>query len=130
MGNIRNTLTAIFLSSLLSFSGGCSSKNKTIDTEYISGTVLEESSIGEKRFGNYTYSVKFRIDNGEVYIFAIKPSNAHLNSERKDYSRLEALNLAIEEGTKIRIDKRYFNSALKGKVGSIYDHRLEVLGKD
>ncbi|MCA9458951.1 MAG: hypothetical protein KC550_00215 [Nanoarchaeota archaeon] len=103
--------------------------------EYIHGTVQKESGtiIDRQRviegsectyfdnksvgFGEPNYAIQFRADDGELYTFQIKPL----------YHRLEALNMAIEQGTRIRIKRNDFKRNLKGNVGNISDNELEVL---
>ena len=156
MGKIRNILTAIVLGSALALSTGCDDKPKeseyvtgtvlkesgTIkpkESEYVTGTVLRESGTiidrqkviersegalfgnDSVRFGDPTYAIQFKVEEfGKVYTFAIKESY-----QRK----LVALNLAIEEGTRIRMSRQNFNYHLNGMVGQVMDYNLEVLAK-
>ena len=97
-----------------------------------SGTIVDRQRIIERsegamfgnesvRFGDHTYAIQFKIDDGKVYTFAVQESYQ---------KKLEALNLAIEEGTRIRMTRESFNWYLEGTVGQIYDFELEVLGKE
>ncbi len=128
---IKKTLGMIVLAGAIGLSG-CDDKPQQ---EYISGTVLKEagtiidrqkiienskdSSFGNTsiNFGKPTYVIQFKVDDGKVYTFAVKES---------DQNKLDALNLAIEEGTRIRINKWNFYYYLKGTVGQINDYELEV----
>tara|TARA_Y100000310_G_scaffold327446_1_gene393819 strand:+ start:4756 stop:5247 length:492 start_codon:yes stop_codon:yes gene_type:complete len=102
-------------------------------SKYVYGTVLKEggsvvdrqtprSTPIENNFVMYchpTYTIKFRADHDrEAYTFAVQESYQ---------KKLEALNLAIEEGTRIRMYRKDFNWDLKGTVGRIDDWKLEVL---
>jgi len=102
-----------------------------------SGTIVDGQGIFERSenalFGNEsirfrapTYVIRFKVDEGlysdeKVYTFAVKETGQ---------SKLEALSLAIEKGTRIRMTKSDFNKHLKGIVGQIDDSELEVLGKE
>ena len=83
----------------------------------------EGASFGNKsvRFGDLTYGIQFRrTDDGKAYTFAVNPLQ----------EKLEALNAAIENGTRIRMRRNAFNCYLKGTVGKINDSDLEVLGQE
>jgi len=115
--------------------------HKTVQTGpeqiYISGTVLNEcGTIVDKestagcsedaailnnefpQFGGSKYSIRFKKDSGMEYTFAILESNQH---------GLEALSLAIEPKTRIKMLEHDFRSHLNGLVGRIYDYELVVL---
>ena len=131
MGKIKNTLETIALGSVLTFSTACSN----LPPKYVSGqvigeagTIVDRQKIIERsgklcgndpvRFGDPTYAIQFIADDSEIYTIAIRPYSS---------GRLDALNKAIEWGTKIKIPKDKFNSHLKGKIGSIADEDLYVL---
>lgn len=132
---IKQTLGAIVLAGAIGLTG-C---DKPKEPEYINGVVLKESGtivdrqeIIERsegalfgndsvRFGDPTYAIQFKADDGKVYTFAVRESYQ---------KKLEALNLAIEEGTRIRMSGQNFNYYLKGTVGQINDYELEVLGQE
>ena len=94
-----------------------------------SGTIVDSQKAIERSegalFGNDsvrvsepTYAIQFRADHdNKVYTVSVTGSP----------SRLEALSLAIEQGTKIRI-KRYLLNRFKGVVGQVSYSNLEVLG--
>ena len=136
---IKQTLRAIVLAGAIGLSG-CDNKpgcdNKSLDVDGIvlkeSGTIVDRQEIigrsegalfgnDSVRFGDPTYAIKFKADDGKVYTFAVIESY-----QRK----LEALNLAIEEGTRIRMSRRSFDWYLKGTVGQINDYELSVLGQE
>lgn len=140
MEKIRNNLTAIVLGGALAFSIGCDNNIfNPKKPEYITGTVLKESGTiidrqkviehsegalfgnDSVRFSDPTYTIQFKTDDGKVYTFAVNETYQ---------KKLGALSLAIEEGTKIRILKQFFNWHLKGTVGKINDYELEVLAKE
>ncbi|MCK5449626.1 hypothetical protein KAI32_02075 [Candidatus Pacearchaeota archaeon] len=100
--------------------------------ECIYGTVLEESGTIpdrqkgiERSEGDPTYAIKFRTDGGIIYTVQIE---GHYNATEERYvHKFEALNLAIDEGTRIRINKLEFDLHRKGSVGSVNDYQIEVL---
>lgn len=107
--------------------------------KYINGTVLKESGtivnqqkIIERsegalfgndsvRIGNHTYAIQFKTDKGKNYTFQIDPSPFRREN------KIEALNLAISKGTKIRIKRFDFYYNLVGSVGRVLDTDIEVL---
>lgn len=120
---LQKTLASIVLASAIG-SGGCDNLRR----QYVTGTVLKESGTivdRQKLIGNHpTYAIQFRADDGKVYTFAVTDSYTGSN-----LNKLEALNFAIEEGTRIRMTKYNFDRHLAGTVGLIDDDELEVLGK-
>ena len=130
---IKQTLGTIVLAGAIGLAG-CDNKPQYIDGTVLkeSGTIVDRQKIIERsegalfgnesvRFGDPTYAIQFKADDGKVYTFAVKESYQ---------KKLEALNLAIEEGTRIRMTKGNFDYNLKGTVGQINDFELEVLGKE
>jgi|SRR3989338_10653429 len=89
--------------------------DRTAIIERSEGAIFGNESI---RFGDSTYALKFRTDSREVYTMGVFETGVHL---------LEALNLAIEPGTRFRIPETTFKQTLNGKIGSIYDYQIEVL---
>jgi len=100
--------------------------------DYIHGTVIEESGTivdrqkviersegalfgnGSVKFGDPTYAIKIKADDGNIYTLAVKESLFE--------KKLEALNLRIEEGTRVDIPIKAFTDkhGLIRKVGSTY----------
>ncbi len=136
---IKQTLGAIVLAGAIGLSGCKNCNNSNNKPQYVEGIVQKESGtivdrqkiiersegalFGNKsiRFGDQTYAIQFKADDGKVYTFQVNPDRYS--------SKLEALNLAIEEGTRIRIDQLAFDRHLNGTVGQIQDYELGVLGK-
>ncbi|MDO8516947.1 MAG: hypothetical protein Q7S33_02375 [Nanoarchaeota archaeon] len=120
------------------------------ESKYIYGVVLNEYGTIVKRqnfiersegalFGNDsiklndpTYVIQFQVVSvrsskkiydsgpylGKIYTFQIMGGR---------YNNLEALNIAIHKGTKIRIPQSEFNFYLNGNVGKIFDSNVSVL---
>jgi len=132
--SIRKTLCTLVAAAVIGLSG-CEKEKE--EEEYIYGTVLEESGTIVDRqkliersdgalfgndsisFGDPTYAIKFKADNDKIYFFQVI----------RYKERLEALNLAIEPGTRIKIPKVRFThwEGLRGSVGSVKDYDLYVL---
>ena len=134
--SIRKTLCTLVAAAVIGLSG-CEKEEE--EEKYIYGTVLEESGTIVDRqkliersegalfgndfvsFGDPTYAIKFKADNDKIYFFHVK---RYYGS-----GRLEALNMAIEPGTRIKIPKVRFTHSygLRGNVGTIHDSDLYVL---
>ena len=113
--NLKRTLEALVLAGTIGLTG-CDGGD--VKLRYIEGTVRNESGtiVDKQRFENPTYVIQFETDDGETYTFTV------LSSDQK----LEALSLAIEKGTKIRMTEQSFYSHLNGTVGRIKDFELCV----
>ena len=97
---------------------------------HIYGTVLKESGsivdrvnfVQNSKKGLFiepTYALQIRADNETIYTFSVEDARG----------KLEALNLAIEEGTRIQIYTPRFYDNLSGTVSKIYDEDIAVLEK-
>ena len=108
--------------------------------EYITGTVIEEGGTlsglikNPERFlsnetvkiGELTYVIKFETDQG-TYVASIKED---MNTGTSRYEPLEALEFAVEEGTKIEVEKRYLDTYSRfggDKVGYLFTDEIKVL---
>lgn len=135
---INKTLGAIVLAAESALLGGCLSmgqsadKPKEIKSKYVYGTVLKESgTIVERSRGSFfgdklelykpTYAIQFLADDGGTYTVGVINQNPN-----EKYARLEALNLAIDEGTRIMMYKHDFEN-LHGNVGVVDDRYLGIL---
>jgi len=90
------------------------------DDPFAYGTVIDENiDYGDRVY----YALKFQIGN-DVY-------SAGIEGENYSKRRLNALALAIEPGTKIRIHKKYLgnNRFEEDKVGYLNIDEIFVLGK-
>ena len=134
---IKNKIGIITLASIIGLGlYGC---EKPKEPNYITGTVLKEfGTIVDRQkiiessegaiFGNdsikigESYGIQFKADyNKKNYIFAVKKTSV---------DKLEALNFAIEKGTRIEMKRYDFNRNLRGIVGQIEDYKLEVLRQE
>ncbi len=123
------TLGFLALAGTIGLSAGCGG-----ETIYVNGTVVNEfGSIVDRQkaiqsssgalFGNEsikigsTYGVQFKAEDGKVYTMGIVSSS----------SMLETLNMAIEKGTKFRIEKHDFDLRFEGPVGCVYSSEIEIL---
>ena len=118
---IKKTLGAIALASTIGLVGCAPIPDEKFIPEYIYGVVTKEGgsivdSVNSKDYNcrDPTYAIQFQADDGKLYNFQI-------------FGNLDALNLAIDKGTKIRINKNYFNHKRHSSVGEISENGIEVL---
>ena len=119
---LKKTLGVIALASTIGLAG-CKilPENEPLIPEYVYGVVTKEGgsiidSVNSKDYNcrDPTYAIQFQADDGKLYNFQI-------------FGNLDALNLAIDKGTKIRINKNYFNHKRHSSVGEISENGIEVL---
>jgi hypothetical protein len=79
-----------------------------------SGALFGNESV---KFGDLTYILQIEIEDKLYTVSIISPCN----------SRLEALNLVIDEGTRIRIRRSSFYWGLAGNVSEVYVANIEVV---
>ena len=120
---LKKTLGVIALASTIGLAG-CKilPENEPLIPEYIYGVVTKEGgsiidSVNSKDYNcrDPTYAIQFKADDGKLYTFQIFGG------------RLDALNLAINKGTKIRMKKNNFNHNLHSLVGEISDRHVQIL---
>jgi len=118
---IKKTLGVIALASTIGLVGCAPIPDEKFIPEYIYGVVTKEGgsivdSVNSKDYNcrDPTYAIQFQADDGKLYNFQI-------------FGNLDALNLAIDKGTKIRINKNYFNHKRHSSVGEISENGIEVL---
>ncbi|HLD55475.1 MAG TPA: hypothetical protein VJB35_04410 [Candidatus Nanoarchaeia archaeon] len=119
---IKKTLGAIALASTIGLVGCAPIPDEKFIPEYIYGVVTKEGgsivdSVNSKDYNcrDPTYAIQFKADDGKLYTFQIFGG------------RLDALNLAINKGTKIRMKKNNFNHNLHSLVGEISDRHVQIL---
>ncbi len=129
MMSLHKRIAQFGLAAVLTFAG-CSDKPLEGKVVEEAGTIIERQAIfflpeqSEKKeysikvkFENPTYAIKFETANGTTYTFQI---------EETYNPRLEALNLAIQKGTKVKINGDYIEN-IRGTVGTIAADQIEVL---
>jgi len=105
--------------------------------DYIYGTVIEEAGTivdrqkaiersegalfgnDSVKFGNPTYAIKIKADDEKIYTLAVRESYR---------GKLEALNLAVNPGTRVKVHKSAWG--YNHKVGSIRDDKLYILDEE
>ena len=122
--NLKKLLGTIALSSVMGISSGCTEKYKTGTVVKEAGSiVVAQQTIESKNCACFkdkysekwpTYFLQIQTSEG-IYTASIEPT----------YERpLEALALAIEEGTKVKFSTGLIQS---DKVGTIYADELKIL---
>ncbi|MBI5804090.1 hypothetical protein HY450_02505 [Candidatus Pacearchaeota archaeon] len=132
---MRKNISGLALAGCLLFGGCVEDEQKP---RYIEGVVLEESGTVVQRqrvieessgalfgnesvkVGNPTYAIKFKSDEGKIYNLSVWATD----------NFLEALALAIEKDTKIKVENDSYS--LEGplrRVDVVKWDKIEVLGK-
>ena len=112
--SIRKTLGAIVLSAAIGLSS-CDNSGSGSGEKYLEGTVIKEAGTVTQspRFGDPSYVLQIQTENG-VYTVSVIYNGGD--------KTLEALSLAIEEGTRIRFAIRQFGKDRfsEDRIGRIY----------
>jgi hypothetical protein len=114
---------------VLALATGCEQKKP----EYVTGTITSErgtvAQVVESSgalFGNESVKI-----SDPTYVLQIQtPNGLYTASVSESWNKpLEALALAIEEGSRVRIEKRYLDDKMRfgeDKVGYLYSNEITV----
>lgn len=127
---MKKTLTSILLAATIGITG-CSMREYeegTVIKEYgnIPGLIKSEGAL----FGNNSVKI-----NDPTYVLQIKTEKGIYTANVINHGKkhLEALSVAIEEGTKIRFavkNKNYDNLGFdKDRIGNVFSSDIEILEK-
>jgi len=125
----------------LALATGCEQK-KPEKPEYVTGTVIQERGTvvqlvesSGALFGNESVKI-----SGQAYILQIQtPQGVYTASIIKGQKPLEALALVIEERSRVRIEKKYFDEKRyfhtnfrfgEDKIGYLYSDEITVESKE
>jgi hypothetical protein len=139
MSNIQKTLAALVFAAGATISGCGAADNPN----YVVGTIKQEKGTVNQlvdssgalfgndsvKIGNPTYVLQFQTDQG-LYTAKIKERRWAGSREVKP---LTALAVAIEEGSRIKVEKRYLDSSERfsdDKIGFLYSDEILVLPKE
>jgi len=118
---------------VLTLATGCEQKKQ----EYVTGTVTQErgtvAQVVESSgalFGNESVKI-----SDPTYVLQIQtPQGLYTASVRESWKKpLEALALAIDEGSQVRIEKRYLDNNQRfgeDRVGYLYSNEIIVRSKE